>query len=662
MKTYRAHIPTQGFDLKLRIVLAVFAIVLPGMLIMAFLHISNMRSALEDVLRGRGDLIVSSLDSFISRGQALDDPELLQNEISRLIVGKHGVSNIRVYAFRQGGLDCIATRDRLVKVAPDRFDYQAAQQDRSNCRSLYRGSDRILDIAAPIHRDHGVVGSIRIEIPLLDADEVASAAYVQSVLSAFLLILITLTLLWMYIRKEINSPVERLVEGMGLAKAGNLEALVDIESKDEFGWLAENFNQMLRRIRDGNRENTSLMQRIGKFNEELREKIDVATQELARKNEELLRANEDLFRAQRRLGDVERLASLGQFASQMAHELGTPLNSISGHIQILASDEGLDASVHARLKVIEGQMDRLTRIIQEALNNMRFHVPKIEMVSVNAILERLIAFASPGFSGRKVELAARLHPGCPPCPGDPAQLEQVFLNLITNALDAMPNGGTLAIETLPALGDAPVAPAAAELAPHPTPSAAAAPAVAAGQVTGAAAATPALALPLPTPAMTPSVAAPLSILSHEPAASPALASVPAGALAGAGVFAGEGMPAVRVSRFRTPAPQPFVPAPSAALPAPAPAAPSLPEPGPAPDGVLVRFRDVGHGISREDMKRLFEPLFSTKGIGKGTGLGLAICQQIIRAHGGAIQVESELGKGSVFSVRLRVSPSRPHEV
>lgn len=691
MKTNRTGIPTEGFDLKLRIVLAVFAIVLPGMFLMAFVHISNMRQALEEVLEGRGDLIVSNLDALIGRTEALDDPAAMETAISRPFIARHGVSNIRVFALREAGrLTLVATPDHSTKAVPDTYDLQAVLEDRAIHRSYFRGTDRVLDIAAPLHKGKEIVGSVRVEISLVDAERIASSAYLQAIVSAIVVILITITVLWTYIRREINSPVERLVEAMGQARSGNLEALVEINTHDEFGWLGKNFNQMLKRIREANRENTVLMERIGKFNEELREKIKVATQELARKNEELRRANEDLFRAQRRVGDMERLASLGQFATQMAHELGTPLNSISGHIQILAADEGLDGAVRGRLKIVETQIDRLTRIIQEALNTMRFHVPKLEPVSVNAILERLIAFTSPGISVRQVELIPRLSPACPACPADPAQVEQVFLNLITNALDAMPSGGTLTIETFPALGDAPLPPmpaAAAAGADGTAP--AAVPPIA---VTAAARAAAPAAAPAPAPAPSADAPTPLpripvrvsrlptpvrttlsdlaTAVGGRPATVATLPAPPPAALPTAGTavapvavgpaLAPASAPALApaLSPALSPAPARIV-APAPATPPGAPATPAAPGPRPRPDGVLVRFRDTGVGISREDLKRIFEPFFSTKGIGKGTGLGLSICQQIIKAHDGSIQVESEPGKGSVFSVRLRLDTTDP---
>jgi len=70
--------------------------------------------------------------------------------------------------------------------------------------------------------------------------------------------------------------------------------------------------------------------------------------------------------------------------------------------------------------------------------------------------------------------------------------------------------------------------------------------------------------------------------------------------------------------------------------------------------VQIEFTDTGHGIKEEDKKRLFEPFFSTKEVGKGTGLGLAISYSIIQKHEGEIKVSSQEGKGSTFTVVIPV--------
>ena len=72
------------------------------------------------------------------------------------------------------------------------------------------------------------------------------------------------------------------------------------------------------------------------------------------------------------------------------------------------------------------------------------------------------------------------------------------------------------------------------------------------------------------------------------------------------------------------------------------------------ESIQIEFTDTGHGIKKEDKKRLFEPFFSTKEIGKGTGLGLAISYSIIQKHEGEIKVTSKEGKGSTFTVVIPV--------
>jgi signal transduction histidine kinase len=76
---------------------------------------------------------------------------------------------------------------------------------------------------------------------------------------------------------------------------------------------------------------------------------------------------------------------------------------------------------------------------------------------------------------------------------------------------------------------------------------------------------------------------------------------------------------------------------------------------PTPEWVAVSFTDTGVGIPKEDMGKLFEPLFTTKA--KGIGLGLAVTKTLVEGHGGTIEVESEAGAGATFTVRLPISSS-----
>jgi signal transduction histidine kinase len=68
--------------------------------------------------------------------------------------------------------------------------------------------------------------------------------------------------------------------------------------------------------------------------------------------------------------------------------------------------------------------------------------------------------------------------------------------------------------------------------------------------------------------------------------------------------------------------------------------------------VMIRFADTGHGISRVEMDKVFDPFYTTSPVGKGTGLGLSICFSIVRQHLGSIEIDSIEGKGSTFTVNL----------
>ena len=73
--------------------------------------------------------------------------------------------------------------------------------------------------------------------------------------------------------------------------------------------------------------------------------------------------------------------------------------------------------------------------------------------------------------------------------------------------------------------------------------------------------------------------------------------------------------------------------------------------------VEITIKDTGCGISEQDLCRIFDPFFTSKEVGKGTGLGLSVSHGIVKAHGGAIQVQSEVGRGTVFSIHLPLSDS-----
>ncbi len=231
---------------------------------------------------------------------------------------------------------------------------------------------------------------------------------------------------------------------------------------------------------------------------------------------------------QNQLVTSEKLASLGLLSAGVAHEINTPLTGISSYVQMLQK-RLTDTHYAEILKKIEAQTDRVGRIIKNLLTFARspsdasFH-----KVNLKELIDEIVSLIEYKLKSMNIRLELELG-DTPPVYAQAERLQQVFINIILNALDAMPAGGLLHIE-----------------------------------------------------------------------------------IEGGG------------------------------------------------DRALVRIRDSGSGIKPEHLPHIFDPFFTTKGVGKGTGLGLSISYSIIKEHQGEIEVESEPGKGTAFTIALPYD-ARPAE-
>ena len=118
---------------------------------------------------------------------------------------------------------------------------------------------------------------------------------------------------------------------------------------------------------------------------------------LARRNEELRRINKELFETQKNLARSERLAVAGQLAASLAHEIGTPLNSISGHVQLLARRKSNDEATARRLLVIEKQVENIVRTVRQLLSWTRKFELRLELVDLWARAGRRRSAVVAGF-------------------------------------------------------------------------------------------------------------------------------------------------------------------------------------------------------------------------------------------------------------------------
>ncbi|HVG28210.1 MAG TPA: ATP-binding protein [Pyrinomonadaceae bacterium] len=299
-----------------------------------------------------------------------------------------------------------------------------------------------LRVFAPVTEGGRVSGAVEVTERLDDAQTIAWQYGRDAVwlgLAAVALITLGVSLLF---RQTVYRPVGRLLGAMERARAGDLEARAPESKPDEIGVLAREYNSLIERLREMTAERE-------RQKELLQERVTNATAELAERNTQLEDANLELWRTARRLTELERLAAAGQTAAQFAHEVGTPLNLISGHVQLLllAGTQADAPAARERLETISAQIERIERIVRRMLDRTRPESVGAGPLDLNALLRRTCDATLPTLDAKGVRLDARLSPGLPRISGDPDRLQQVFINLINNALDAMPGGGELRVET-----------------------------------------------------------------------------------------------------------------------------------------------------------------------------------------------------------------------
>ncbi len=238
-----------------------------------------------------------------------------------------------------------------------------------------------------------------------------------------LLLLIIICLSWMT-QSMVIHPVHDLL--MHAHKVSNMEldSRLQLKSNDEIGELSEAINVMTLKLKETRDEYHELT-------ETLEGKVLERTEEIANVSDQLVRA--------------EKLASLGQLVSGIAHEINNPLTGILMFAQLFAEDQRLDENQRADAMTIVHETNRCADIVKRLLDFSRTSIPDKRLQSLSQVMESTLALVSHHASVNDIEIVRQYDVNLPDIEVDPTQMEQVFINLLVNACHAMPMGGRITI-------------------------------------------------------------------------------------------------------------------------------------------------------------------------------------------------------------------------
>ena len=210
--------------------------------------------------------------------------------------------------------------------------------------------------------------------------------------------------------------MEKLIEGTKIIGRGALDHRIKVNRRDEIGLIAHSINKMAR---------------------------------------ELKKRKEEFESAYKKINQLDRLMALGRMAAGIAHEINNPLGVISNYVQILLRNPSLSGEVKIDLMLIEEEIVGMMGIIKGLLNFSRESEMKKSLININEVLRKTVSLLKFQFVSQSIKLSENYTEELPSVLGDPNHLQQVFLNILLNSIQSMPEGGRLQLRTTLAEGAGP---------------------------------------------------------------------------------------------------------------------------------------------------------------------------------------------------------------
>ncbi|HLA68638.1 MAG TPA: ATP-binding protein [Bacteroidota bacterium] len=494
--------------------------------------------------------------------------------------------------------------------------------ERTRIFRIHPDSSRVMGVINPIYTERScwdaachahpqgqtVLGVLDVTISLAEVDRLIQKSAFEVGIFAVSGVLTLSLIIGFFVNRWVNTPVNALLSATKQVGAGNLNYMIPDLGVDDLGMLAKSFNTMTQRLSE---------------------------------------ARLQLFQS-------DKMASLGRLAAGVAHEINNPLTGVLSYSTHLLKRAERDPEAQEDLQVIVRETLRSREIVKNLLDFARQSIPKKNPAAINSVVERAVGVVENQLMIRKITLVRNFSRELPTVVIDANQIQQVFINMLVNAADAIDEeGGTITISTssqkLSPLGMRHIKSASCpnghslmfnqfKIAGFPSVRVKAKCDSAEGfimldPVYGKnrhhfdLTVEPRKELHMTCPECNTSLVRANDTCPECGALTYAF-DVPA-----TGIFVGCSRYGCKWQKW------------------------DIVDSEGEKEYVEISIADTGSGITQDDLPRIFEPFFTTKGQ-RGTGLGLSVIWGIVDNHDGTVSVESEVSKGSVFRVRLPVQHDR----
>lgn len=319
-------------------------------------------------------------------------------------------------------------RDELTRIFPAQKGYRVL----GTITPIYNESSCAAVNCHPSPSDQTVLGVLDVMLSLEETDAIVEESYQLQYLSSFILIVIIASISGIFLLILVKRPVKKLTQGTQEIIKGNLKHRINVQTRDEIGMLARSFNKMTDELE---RARTEIMD----WTQTLESRV-------AQKTEELQRAQNHLIH-------VEKMASLGKLAATVTHEINNPIEGILTYAKLLKKKlikEHLPTEtqeeIQSELSLIADEASRCGSIVNNLLLFARRDIGSFRECDVRVIAEKSLKLIEHHLEIHDVRLEKKIgeEPAVIQC--DPDEIEQALLALEINAIDAMPDGGTLGFE------------------------------------------------------------------------------------------------------------------------------------------------------------------------------------------------------------------------